>query len=160
MAIERRVATGLCLLALAVGCGRAGPGRVTGKVLLDGKPVTGGIVTFVPADFKGQSVSASLDESGVYTAELPAGEMLVSFDNHHLAPPPPRAAPPLPKGVRPDLMAKLGRTSGPAPAPADGAGGSGRYVKVPEKYSMAETSGLKYTVKPGDQQFDVELSSK
>lgn len=158
MAIDRRAAAaGLCLLALAGGCGRAGPGRVTGRVLLDGKPVAGGILTFVPADFRGESVAARVDESGGYSAELPAGDVLVSFDNRALAPPPPRAGPPLPKGLRPDVAAKMVR---PAPPPADPAGRAGRYVKVPDRYYSADTADLKFTVAPGDQQHDVELSSK
>src|SRR5687767_8123593 len=87
--------TALVVLVLAAGCGGGrAPGRVTGRVLLDGKPVPGGILSFVPADFKGPGASATVDESGGYTVELPPGEVLVSFDNAAFAPPPPRQLPP------------------------------------------------------------------
>jgi hypothetical protein len=153
--------TALVLLMLAAGCGGPAPGRVTGRVLLDGKPVLGGVLTFVPADFKGPGASATVDESGGYTVELPPGDVLVSFDNHSLAPPPPRQLPPLPKGMSPEIAAKLGGRSPGQPAPpADPPARSGRYVKVPDRYFTAETANLKFTVTPGDQQHDIELTSK
>src|SRR5688572_2994584 len=92
-----RLAAVALAVAAAAGCGGPAPGRVTGRVLLDGKPLPGGILTFVPADFKGQSVAAALDESGNYSVDLPAGDVLVSFDNRNLAPPPPRPPTPVPK---------------------------------------------------------------
>lgn len=155
------VVTLVPLLALAAGCA-PGQGRLTGHVLFDGKRVPGGTLTFVPADLKGQAVATSVDESGSYAVQLPAGEFLVSFDNQQFAPLPPRGAPPLPKGLSADVASKLGRT-GAAPAPpAEPAVGaqSGRYVKVPDRYRMAETAGLKVTVKAGDQQHDVEMTAK
>jgi hypothetical protein len=156
-----RPAALLLLVAAAGGCAGRAPGRVTGRVLLDGQPVQGGILTFMPADMRGPSVSASVDESGGYAAELPAGDMLVSFDNRTLAPPTPRAAPPLPKGLSPEIRAKLGRTdSAPAPAPPpETPARSGRYVKVPDRYYMIETANIKFTVKSGEQQHDIELTS-
>jgi hypothetical protein len=154
-ALRGGTAVTLCLIALAAGCGQAS-GRVSGRVLLDGKPVQGGILTFVPANFKGQSVATKVEESGTYSVELPAGDMLISFDNRDLAPPPPRAPLPVPKGLRPDVAAKMVRPTPPAPPPDR----AGRYVKVPDRYYSADTSDLKLTVKPGEQQFDVELSSK
>jgi hypothetical protein len=154
-----RMTIGL-LLAAAAGCGQPAKGKLTGRVLLDGKPVSGGILMFVPADFKGQSASANVNDAGGYEVELPAGEMLVSFDNRHLAPPAPRGRPPLPKGMSPDIVAKLGGGNAAPAAAATDPAQSGKYVKVPEKYYMAETSNLKVTVKSGDQKHDVELSSK
>jgi hypothetical protein len=45
------------------GCG-AGEGKVSGRVLFDGKPLPAGRVTFRPADSRMNSVSVELDEQG------------------------------------------------------------------------------------------------
>src|SRR5262249_46401396 len=65
-----------CLLVLAAGC--QPPQRsaehvaVTGQVLLDGKPVTGGQVTFITVN--GGFVSTGrIDEQGNYKIEAPVG---------------------------------------------------------------------------------------
>ena len=57
-----------CLVCLAVpGCGPGGPelGTVTGKVTLDGKPVTNGLVTFTP-EAKGGASIGKTDANGQY----------------------------------------------------------------------------------------------
>jgi hypothetical protein len=156
-----RWAIATLLLASAAGCG-PGQGRVSGRVLLDGKPVPGGFVMFVPADLHGQSLTAQLDESGKYTVQLPTGEMLISVDNRQFAPPPPRVATPIPKGIPASVLAKMGRTNAPPPPPPPAETGvrSTRYVKIPERYYQADTADLKFTVLGGEQQHDIELTSK
>jgi hypothetical protein len=153
----------MLLLVAAAGCGPR-EGRVTGRVLFDGTPLPGGTLTFMTADLRGQSYGADVDESGNYSVVLPAGDVLVSFDNRRYAPLARRGPPPLPPGLPADIRGKL-RPSSPPPAeppPADVPAGtrSGRYVKVPERYHMVETSDLKFAVKPGEQQHDIELTSK
>jgi hypothetical protein len=56
------------LLALAGGCGRGGPELVPvrGTVTLDGKPVEGASVTFIP-QFPGQPALGSTDARGKFT---------------------------------------------------------------------------------------------
>jgi hypothetical protein len=151
------------LLAVTAGCGPR-EGRVTGRVLLDGQPVPGGTLMFMTADLKGQSIATAVDESGNYSVALPAVEVVASFDNRQFAPLPPRGPTPLPKGLSPEIRSKLGRTSAPPPPPppAETPVGtkSGRYVKIPERYYMIETAEIKFTVKPGEYQHDIELSSK
>lgn len=54
-----------CLVTL--GCGSGGPelGSVTGKVTLDGKPVTNGLVTFMPVG-GGRPATGKTDANGQY----------------------------------------------------------------------------------------------
>ena len=62
------IAAACCLACLVViGCGPGGPelGTVTGKVTLDGKPVTNGLVTFVPVAKGGASIGKT-DANGQY----------------------------------------------------------------------------------------------
>jgi len=62
------IAAVCCLVCLVVvGCGPGGPelGTVTGKVTLDGRPVTNGLVTFTPQAKGGASVGKT-DASGQY----------------------------------------------------------------------------------------------
>jgi hypothetical protein len=153
----------MLLLAAVVGCGSKQPGRVTGRVLLDGKPLPGGILTFISADLKGLPITATVDESGSFTADLPQGDVLASFDNRQFAPLPSRGPTPIPKGLSAEARAKMGRPPTPAPAPAEPPPPPdrvGRFVRVPERYYMIETANLKLTVSPGEQKHDIELTSK
>lgn len=62
-------AVACCLVGmLVVGCGPKGPelGAVTGKVTLDGTPVTNGLVTFVPVG-GGRPATGKTDANGQYT---------------------------------------------------------------------------------------------
>jgi hypothetical protein len=61
-------AVACCLVGMiVVGCGPKGPelGSVTGKVTLDGSPVTNGLVTFVPVG-GGRPATGKTDENGQY----------------------------------------------------------------------------------------------
>lgn len=65
----RCAAVACCLVAmLVVGCGPKGPelASVTGKVTLDGTPVTNGLVTFVPVG-GGRPATGKTDANGQYT---------------------------------------------------------------------------------------------
>ena len=62
------IAAACCFVCLVViGCGPGGPelGTVTGKVTLDGKPVTNGLVTFAPVAKGGASIGKT-DANGQY----------------------------------------------------------------------------------------------
>jgi hypothetical protein len=67
----RRLPT-LCLaLVLAAGCGKPGPRTVTGAVTLDGKPLAGAHVEFVPKeDIRLGSFGAQTDAEGKFTVHL------------------------------------------------------------------------------------------
>src|SRR5581483_3518786 len=141
----------------AAGCGQS-PGHVSGQVLFNGKPLPGGYITFLPKDPKYGSVATSLDEQGHFSVTLPAGEVRVGIDNRELEPR-------KPIHFTPKLPASVGKAIGnpppePAPAapPAAAGGNSSRYVKIPDKYYDAATSGLDFKVQSGDQTHNIELS--
>jgi hypothetical protein len=136
----------LGLLTLIGGCGRTPRSvehaEVSGKVLLQGQPVPGGQVNFVTV--KGGFASAgTIDENGNYQIKAPVGEVVITVNNAMLAP---RRGPrevPHPKKPGADEEQPV----------------KGRWVKIPSRYSTPDTSDLKYTVKPGTQTHDVELSA-
>ncbi len=145
-------------------CGGSSKVKVSGQVRYKGQPLPGGIVTFQPADTKFPTLAVLLDEQGNYEAMLPVGEVQVAIDNRELQPPP--AAPAgLPADLPPQVREALkkAKSSEPPPAsrPADNpsapAKPRGKYVAIPEKYYTVEKSGLKFTVKPGEQTLDIEL---
>jgi hypothetical protein len=149
---------GLVLLLAAAGCG--GQGRVSGRVLYNGAPLSGGWVTFRPADSRQNSVAAPIEADGSYSAVLPVGPVKVSVDNRELAPRSAEPPPELPK-LSPEVLKKLGNPAPGKAAPAPGAGrsekASGKYVQIPTRYHDVETSGLDFTVTSGEQPHDIEL---
>jgi len=155
-AIRCRVLLGLAVLTLCVaGCGPK-QASITGRVLVDGKPLPGGRVTFRPENSAFNSVSVELNEQGQYEAVLPVGMIHVSVDNRELEPRPARSAvsinlPSLP----PEMKSKVGAAP-PRPAPANPKP-SGRYIKIPERYYTAESGELDFTVAANMQLHDIEL---
>jgi hypothetical protein len=149
----------LLLIALVAGCG---PRKVTvsGQVLLDGAALPGGRVTFRPADSAQNSVTAALDKDGRYEAVLPTGEVAVCVDNRELEPldaAPSDPPPPLP----PDVQQKLAdagvnlttQTTPPKPPKPNP-----NYRPIPPRYYEIETSGLHFTVAPGQAKQDIKLT--
>jgi hypothetical protein len=162
------LASSLLLTALA-GCGPS-TGTVSGQVTYKGQPVPGAIVMFRPADPATNAVTAVLDADGRYSVVLPVGEVTVSVDNRNLEPRPVLTGG-VPAGIPlpPEVRAKLGSgKAAPAPAPDPAVESddlparrpSGRYVLIPEKYYMLETTDLKFTVKGGDQSQDLEMKDR
>jgi hypothetical protein len=148
----------LLLVPVAAGCG-PGQGRVSGRVLLDGKPLPGGFVKFLLADGRSSVVSAEIDESGNYTpVTLPAGEVIVSVDNRQFAPLPPRGPSPVPPGLSAEAASRM--VGGSAAPARDGAAEAraARYLAIPARYYSAETSDLKLTIQPGNHEQDVFLT--
>lgn len=112
------------------GCGSSKPsGSVTGKVSMDGKPVTNGSVVF-SSSTKGSAAEGKLDSAGAFnlTDSLPVGDYVVTVK------PPPAGAP-------------LGAPAAPPPAKSD----------IPEKYRSEAKSDLKFTIKAGANQATFEL---
>jgi hypothetical protein len=66
----------LALLALA-GCGPS-LGTVSGKVLIDGEPLDGGVISFVPADSAGVPVTVNVVQ-GKYELQVVAGKKSVQI---------------------------------------------------------------------------------
>lgn len=147
------------LLPLLVGCG-PGQGKVSGRVLFNGAPLPGGLVTFRPADARQNAITAPIDAQGNYEAILPAGEVKVCVDNRELEPPPVLSGL-QPPGLPPEVQKAIGgKADKAAPRAADKPADkpAGRYVPIPEKYYTVETSGLQFTVQRGDQKQDISLT--
>ena len=132
------------LLLLVLGCGGASTStataEVSGKVLFKGKPLPGGMVTFV-AEKGGLATSEPIDENGQYKINAPIGDVKIAVDNRMLEKKPPKG--PLLNPNRPN-----------AEAPSTL---KGTYTPIPEKYCSADKSGLSYKVTPGPQTHDITL---
>lgn len=73
IAVGHRIGIGLALTVglFAIGCGSGGPtmGKVSGKVTVDGQPLTKGTVTFIATDSKNPNATGTIDASGNYTLQ-------------------------------------------------------------------------------------------
>jgi hypothetical protein len=155
----------LLVLSAIVGCGDPSRGKVMGRVLLDGKPLPGGWVTFRPADPRQNSVAALLNAEGCFEAMLPLGKVQVSVDNRELAPRVPRGggvpkAIPLSPEVKKLIAAGKHPNLPPKSADSNPETVAGNYRKIPNRYHDVQTSGLELNVQPGKQPRDLELTSK
>jgi hypothetical protein len=127
----------LCTL---VGCGN-GLAQVSGVVMLDGQPIKGGregsrvTVQFQPVSGNGSTAIGIADETGRYTlgtgsqTGIPAGDYFVTVTGSELVPSPDPSMPP-----------------------------SGRRITDP-KFADAKTSGMRFTVAPGKNQYDIAVTS-
>lgn len=176
----------LGFLAMAVFCSSGcGPGIkdrgiVRGKVTIGGKPLNSGTVQFVTAD--NRAASTTIKEDGTYELpDAPVGECKITVTvgsstrgsmggGTGMIMPGGKAAVGAPPG-------KLGGTGAPKldntkpPPGATIGGGDGmqmtgpppqidpkKQVKIPDRYSNLETSGLTFTVVKGEQTYDIPLT--
>jgi hypothetical protein len=143
----------------AIACFVAGCGQkqapISGRVLIDGKPLPAGRVTFRPDNPSQNSVSAELDEHGQWNTMLPLGKVHVSVDNREWAPRPARGEIALPT-LPPELRSKIAAAPRGDPAPPKP---SPRYIKIPERYAIGETDELDFTVEAGMTSHDIQLKS-
>ena len=144
----------VALVALPLGCGgdpsKPKLGRVSGTVTYKGEPVTKGVVSFVPAG-----------GPGVETGQPAAGEIgsdgsyeLTTFDEgdgavlgEHVV---------LVQAVEMDPSIEGG--SMPIPDAQGRLNIKPPKHLVPEKYSKAETSPLRFTVAEGSNTYDIKLA--
>lgn len=125
-------------VATATGCGGAYDSTVSGAVTLDGKTVNRGTVAFHPTA-GGPAAYARVSEDGSYYVRtgreegLPAGEYIATI----VANEPPA-----------ESHSKLG---GPPPP--------GKSI-TPRWYRSMKTSGLRFKVEPGSNEFNLELTSQ
>lgn len=127
------VALVIFLLPLGTGCdGSSGGGAtVSGKITFEGKPVTSGLINFMPP--KGRPLGGGIQPDGTYHFQLPAGHYQVRIDT----------PPAMPKGWKEgDPPPKLAKR------------------KVPLKYGGYQSSGLSADVndQKKSQTIDFELS--
>jgi len=144
-----RWAAGLALVAVFAvsGCGSS-TGTVTGTVKRkDGTVLKGGNVAFITS--KGQSISSPIGEDGKYTVEkVPVGDAKITVETETLNParkmggrkysPPPSA-------------------SGSTYTPPDPTAQAKRYVPIDPKFGEQGTTPLTYTVKGGNQTFEITV---
>jgi len=131
------------LLIFAVGCGGNSNRGVSlsGKVMLNGTPVTGGTMTL----HIGEAVyPVAISTDGSYSAiQLPEGEAVATVDTEALNPNKPKYG---------------GKGGGMSPMPeGTGKGPAGAYRKIPTKYRNKATSDLKVTLKSGSQEKTFEM---
>lgn len=131
-----RLAVALLFLSVAVaGCeGPTGPpfAKVTGKVTLDGKPLSDGNVFFFP-EREGQSSYGGIQSDGSY--ELYCVEQPGAVVGRH-------------------------RVSVEGPQPISDPNAVQPKNPVPERYSLPETSGIVKEVTNSDNVINLELTSK
>jgi len=117
--------------------------EVSGTVFFQGEPLPGGQVSFVAVK-GGFAASETIDENGKYQIKAPVGDVEIGVDNRM-------------------LRQQFGKPTSPLRLKQPGAEESkplkGQWVDIPPSYSDPHTSGLKFTVKPGTQTHDIQLSA-
>jgi hypothetical protein len=143
------------MLPILAGCA-PGTGTVSGKITYNGKPLPGAIVMFQPAAAGQNPVTLALDAESRYSVTLPTGEVSVTVNTRDIVP---KVSMKMPApGPEPDDKAKGGPEGGADAAKGDGdARPAGNRMPIPDRYAKVETSGLKYTVKSGNQTYDIDL---
>ncbi|HID21451.1 MAG TPA: carboxypeptidase regulatory-like domain-containing protein [Planctomycetaceae bacterium] len=151
------LAIGVCYVA---GCSR-GPERpktypVTGTVTLDGKPVEGATVVFVPKEEgTGRAATGVTDSNGKYSLGTFAsgdgvipGEYLIKITKYR---PPSTQQPPVgdEEDEESEMRAFLEAQQGTQQTQTES--------ELPVKYSNEQTSGLFFTVEAKDNTFDIAL---
>jgi hypothetical protein len=143
----------LCLAVLiaCLGCGDNIDERaklpptspVSGHITLDGQPVEGVVVTFIPTgDTKGIECVGRTDESGIYTPTQIRGSKGVPPGNYKV------------------VFSRLTRGGKPiAPDEQTGAGGIA-IESLPAKYSVPNNSKETATVPEGGGEINFQLTSK
>ncbi|HVJ84208.1 MAG TPA: hypothetical protein VM452_01120, partial [Caulifigura sp.] len=125
------------------GCGSDGPplGAVTGRVTLDGKPLSGAVLTFISQSEKGSPSYGGTDDQGRYSLMFTntksgamVGEHLVEIETTKVS-----------AAEAKELVAQ----GMAAPAP---------YVAIPKKYR--KSGALTAKVASGSNTIDFELTSK
>ena len=124
-------------VATLAGCGSEFGATVSGVVTLDGNPLTPGQVTFAPSGPGSLPATSKLESDGSFE--------LLTQKKPGLAPGTYKVAV---QAFRPPDVPKGQRTFTPS------------EPLVPEKYLSVKTSGLEFTVEPGNNTIDIPLVSQ
>lgn len=120
-----------------------------GKVIFNKKPLPAGQISFIGSK---STVMAEIQPDGSYEiANAPVGEVNITVKTVPLAEMMGKGSPP-PKGIGPMKPPDGGGNE------AGGAAKPGKYVRIPDRYADPARSQLKFTVKKGDNEHDVELT--
>lgn len=141
--ISRALAVGVLLAACGCGGGDGinHGGELTGKVTIDGTPVSAGEIQFHGGDGK-HSVSGKLRNDGSYTVhEPPLGPCKIAIITSTF------------KDIPPKSKAK-----GPVDFTDHATGEWPIYAATPKAYEDKDTSGLTVDVKSGKQEHAIELT--
>ena len=114
------------------GCSPA-TGTVQGKITVNGTPLAAGLITFQSEVGNHDAFSAPVKDGRYETGPTPAGPCKVTVIHSSVVRPAARGS-------------DLGRTR------------TAGVVEVPEKYGRADTSGLTFSIKPGANTFDRDLT--
>lgn len=141
VSIRRILCFAFLLPLMASGCGGSKTGTVSGKVRLNGEPVPGGYVNFFPEGGAGSSAKTSpIREDGSYSVSgVPVGPAKISVQGIAGSAALPNVTPP--KGM------EIPRSDR-------------KTVNIPAMYSTTDMSGLKWDVKPGQQEFNIDLKGR
>jgi hypothetical protein len=158
----------LAFLFGVTGCSKSG--KVTGTVMLDGKIVPVGTITFHPE--KGKAVSADFEDGKYSVEKVPPGQCTVTVDTSrqraelNAGLKEAQGAQATPPGFKPP---KTGNT---VPAEMQDAMSQGKeaqkerlaklknMVDVPPDFADPKKSGLTYTLTAGSQEIDIEMKKK
>jgi hypothetical protein len=142
------------LIFTSSGCGsglkKPEMGKVRGTVTYKGAPVTTGLVTFFPAEGgtgeAGQPAISELSSDGSFElTTFDTGDGAVLGQHKAVVVAKSKGGEPIPEGKIPSQLPEdLKKYEGPKPL-------------VPEKYMSAEKTPLRYKVRPGDNNFAIEL---
>lgn len=134
----------IVLLPALPGCGSSdGPplGEVTGRVTLDGKPLSGAVLTFIAQSAKGSPSYGGTDEQGRYTLMFTNSKHGAMLGDHVVQIETTKVS----AGEAKEMVAQ----GMAAPAP---------YVAIPKKYK--QPGALVAKVASGSNTIDFELTSK
>ncbi|HVX11719.1 MAG TPA: hypothetical protein VHC22_11105 [Pirellulales bacterium] len=142
----------LSVLVLCTGCGKVELGQVSGKVLLNGQPVGGVQVQFIPDAKNKEKLPTSLgatDAQGQYSLMSSDGRSGAALGEHMIV----LHDVQLPSGSR-----LVGRAEADAPATSSPATAVPGGPRLPKVYRQPATTPLRKTVHSGEQAIDLELT--
>jgi hypothetical protein len=119
-------------LLMVTGCGKGDRGLLSGTVLLNGQPVGPGTISLEPLDGDRAGAIASFGEDGKYTVMSAGRKEGAPVGEYRVL-----------------IYGGEGfgeENAGPRPK-----------SKIPARYGNPQTSDLKVTIKPGNQDFDFDL---
>jgi hypothetical protein len=129
----------IALLPLAAGCGRST--TVTGNVSYEGKPVSHGAITFLPADGRGATFGGPITDGQYRVEGLTPGEKIVQIVGV--------------KKIRFALSGEeMARAANEAAKRADTSGIVDRADQIPPN---ADGNNAKHDLQPGKQTLDLTL---